>query len=171
MIKQIVTIILAAFFVAACGNKEEQLQERAAELCKYIPDHELREESKAFMTADFYAVLDTMFNHLPEHDEMDHEWLYYFVTGNGGTIPEYEVVGVKLADDRHAMATVKVRQKWEDGSFDESSDIKEHKLSMEKVDGKWLIADFDNHKKDCLRHIAISRKKIQNNPYKLAIPR
>ena len=78
MIKQIVTIIVAALVLAACGDKEQQLKERAAELCQYIPDHELREESKAFMTTDFYAVLDTMFNHLPEHEAMDHEWLYYF---------------------------------------------------------------------------------------------
>jgi len=52
------------------------------------------------------------------------------------------------------VATIKVRQKWEDGSFDENSDIEEHKLYMEKVDSEWLISDFDDHKKDCLRHIA-----------------
>ena len=157
--KQIVTIIVAALVLTACGDKEQQLKERAAELCKYIPDHELREESKAFMTTDFYAVLDTMFNHLPEHEAMDHEWLYYFVTGNGGTIADYDVVGVQLKDDAHAVATVKVRQKWEDGSFDENSDIEEHQMSMEKVDGQWLISDFDDHKKDCIRHIAINRKE------------
>jgi len=157
--KQIVTIIVAALVLAACGDKELQLKERAAELCKYIPDHELREESKPFMTTDFYAVLDTMFNHLPDHEAMDHEWLYYFVTGNGGTIADYEVVGVQQTDDAHAVATVKVRQKWEDGSFDENSDIEEHKLYMQQVDGQWLISDFDDHKKDCIRHIAINRKE------------
>ena len=157
--KQIVTIIVAALVMAACGDKELQLKERAAELCKYIPDHELREESKPFMTTDFYAVLDTMFNHLPDHEAMDHEWLYYFVTGNGGTIADYEVVGVQQTDDAHAVATVKVRQKWEDGSFDENSDIEEHKLYMQQVDGQWLISDFDDHKKDCIRHIAINRKE------------
>ena len=152
--KKIVTIILAALLFAACGNREEHLKERALELCQYIPDHQLNPESMAFMTADFYAVLDTMFNHLPEHEAMDHEWLYYFVTGNGGTIADFEVVGVQQTDDTHAVATIKVRQKWEDGSFDENSDIEEHKLYMEKVDSEWLISDFDDHKKDCLRHIA-----------------
>jgi hypothetical protein len=159
MIKQIVTIILAALLLAACGNKKQQLKERAAELCKYIPDHELKAESKPFMTTDFYAVLDTMFNHLPEQEAMDHEWLYYFVTGNGGTIADFEVAGVEQTDDTHAVATIKVRQKWEDGSFDENSDVEEHKLYMEKVDGEWLISDFDDHKKDCIRHIAINRKE------------
>ena len=134
------------------------MNERAAELCQYIPDHELLEKSKDYMTADFYAVLDTMFNHLPEHEAMDHEWLYYFVTGNGGTMADYEVTGVEQQDKTHAVATIKVRQKWVDGSFDENSDIEEHKLYMEKVDGRWLMSDFDGHKQACIRHIEINRR-------------
>ena len=90
--KKLVLILCAALMLVACNNTEKQLRERAAELCKYIPDHELLEQSKNYMTEDFYAVLDTMFNHLPSHEAMDHEWLYYFVTGNGGTIADYEVV-------------------------------------------------------------------------------
>lgn len=157
--KQIVILVIAAILVAACGNREEQLRERAAELCQYIPDHELLEKSEDYMTADFYAVLDTMFNHLPEHEAMDHEWLYYFVTGNGGTMADFEVTAVEQLDETHAVATIKVRQKWEDGSFDENSDIEEHKLYMEKVDGQWLMSDFDGHKQDCIRHIEINRRE------------
>jgi len=111
------------------------------------------------MTADFYAVLDTMFNQLPEFEAMDHEWLYYFVTGNGGTIADYEVAGVEKTDKTHAVATIKVRQKWEDGSFDPNNDVEEHKLYMEKVDGQWLMSDFDGHKQDCIENIANSRKE------------
>lgn len=157
--KKILIFAFAALLLAACGDSEKQLRERAAELCQYIPDHELLEKSKDYMTADFYAVLDTMFNQLPEFEAMDHEWLYYFVTGNGGTIADYEVVGVEKTDDTHAVATIKVRQKWEDGSFDESTDIEEHKLYMEKVDGQWLMSDFDGHKQDCIENIANSRKE------------
>jgi len=157
--KKIFTILLAALLFAACTNQEEQLRNRAAELCKYIPDHELLEKSKDYMTADFYAVLDTMFNQLPEFEAMDHEWLYYFVTGNGGTIADYEVVGVEQIDENHAVATINVRQKWEDGSFDETSDIEAHKLYMEKVNGVWLMSDFDGHKQDCIDNIAISRNE------------
>ena len=144
--------------MTACFDEEEQLRKRAAELCKYIPDHELRAESRDYMTEDFYNVLDTMFN-LPELEAMDHEWLYYFVTGNGGTIADYEVVKVEETDATHAIATINVRQQWEDGSFDESTDIEEHKLYMERVDGKWLMSDFDEHKADCIHHIAINREE------------
>ena len=157
--KRTLLILATALLLTACGDSEKQLKERAAELCKYIPDHELLEQSRDYMTEDFYNVLDTMFNHLPEHEAMDHEWLYYFVTGNGGTIADYSVLGVDQIDRTHAVATISVRQKWEDGSFDPESDIEEHKLYMEKVGGRWLMSDFDEHKADCIRHIAINREE------------
>ena len=157
--KQIMTIILAALLLAACVDKKQQLQERAAELCQYIPDPQLNPEAKSYMTPDFYAVLDTMFNYLPEEETIDHEWLYYFVTGNGGTLPDFEVVGVQQTDDTHAVATILVRQKWEDGSFAEDSDMEEHKLLMEKVNDQWLISDFDDHKKDCIRYLRSTSRK------------
>ena len=155
--KKLTTITLAALMLAACTSNEAKLKQRAEELCRYIPDHELREESKDYMTADFYAVLDTMFNLLPEFEAMDHEWLHYFVTGNGGTIADYTVTAVEQTDDDHAVATISVRQKWEDGSFDSTTDVEVHTLYMERVDGQWLMSDFDGHKADCIRHIAISR--------------
>ena len=158
MIYKHTLIALAALMLTACNNTEEKLRQRAAELCQYIPDHVLLERSRNYMTYDFYAVLDTMF-HLPEHEAMDHEWLYYFVTGNGGTIADYEVVKVELTDPTHATATISVRQKWEDGSYAEEEDTEEHILSMEKVDGQWLMSDFDGHKADCIRHIAIWRRE------------
>ncbi len=157
--KKLVIFAFAVLVMAACTDKKEKLMQRATELCQYIPDHKLLEKSKAFLTADFYAVLDTMFNHLPEHEAMDHEWLYYFVTSNGGTMADYEVIDIEQTDATHAVATISVRQKWEDGSFDENSDIEEHKLYMEKVNGQWLMSDFDEHKQDCIRHIEINRKE------------
>ena len=157
--KKLLFLLAAVMLMTACGNKEKQLQERAAELCKYIPDHELLEQSKDYLTEDFYNVLDTMFNHLPQHEAMDHEWLYYFVTGNGGTIADYTVVGVEQTDDTHAVATISVRQKWEDGSFDKSTDVEEHKLYMEKVGDVWLMCDFDGHKADCINYIANNREE------------
>lgn len=157
--KKIIYTLLAVLTLTACCTTEEQLKQRANELCVYIPDHELLERSRDFMTTDFYTVLDTMFYRLPEHEAMDHEWLYYFVTGNGGTIADYEVLSVEKTDATHAVASILVRQKWEDGSFDEASDMEEHRLYMESVNGKWLMSDFDEHKADCIRYIANNRKE------------
>jgi hypothetical protein len=30
---------------------------------------------------------------------------------------------------------------------------------MERVNGQWLMSDFDNHKADCIRYIAINRQE------------
>ena len=154
--RKILLLLAAGLMLISCADSQKKLQERAFELCKYIPDHQLLEQSKDYLTADFYNVLDTLFNHLPSHEAMDHEWLYFFVTGNGGTIAHYEVVKVDKTDRTHAIATISVRQMWEDGSFDAETDIEEHQLYMEKLNGQWLMCDFDLHKADCIRHIAIS---------------
>ena len=157
--KRAIVIITAALMLAACGDSQKQLIKRAEKLCAYIPDHALLEKSEGYLTADFYALLDTMFYRLPAHEALDHEWLYYFVTGNGGTIADYTVVDVNKTDDTHAVATINVRQMWEDGSFDPETDIEEHRLYMEKVNGKWLMSDFDEHKQDCIQYIANNRKE------------
>jgi len=165
--RRILFYTLLAVVFAAC-QKSQTLEERAAELCAYIPDHELLEKSRDYMTPDFYAVLDTMFYRLPQHEAMDHEWLYYFVTGNGGTIADYEVVKVEQTDRDHALATISVRQKWAEcppdetggtASAEEGEIPEEHRLYMERVNGQWLLSDFDNHKADCIRYIAINRKE------------
>ena len=156
--KQTLAITLAALILAACADNDKQLRHRAAELCRYIPDHQLLEQSRGYLTDDFYALLDTMFN-LPDQQPLDHEWLYYFVTGNGGTIADYTVTDVERTDKTHATATISVRQRWEDGSFDETSDTETHTMLMEKVNGQWLMADFDDHKADCIRHIATHRQE------------
>ena len=165
--KRILFCIVLAVTLAAC-QKTQTLEERAAELCAYIPDHELLEKSRDYMTPDFYAVLDTMFYRLPQHEALDHEWIYYFVTGNGGTIADYEVVKVEQSDKDHAVATILVRQKWAEyppdetggtASAEEGEIPEEHILSMERVNGQWLMADFDGHKADCIRYIANNRKE------------
>ena len=151
-------LLMCGISFSSCYKADEDLNSIAYELCKYVPDHVLLERSKDYMTEDFYALLDTMFN-LPEHEAMDHEWLHYFVTGNGGTIADYEVDTVEVKDKTHAVAMINVRQKWEDGSFCDEEDVEKHRLYMEKVDGKWLMSDFDEHKQDCVNYIAIWRKE------------
>ena len=157
--KKLLLGILVLCFVA-CQSTEEQLMNRAEELCQYIPDHTLLERSKDYLTPDFYAILDTMFYRLPEHEAMDHEWLYYFVTGNGGTIANYEVTAVDLLDDDHAVATILVHESWPEGVEGEDDNVDEmHLLYMERVNGEWLMSDFDGHKADCIQYIANNRKE------------
>lgn len=167
MKRLVYTILAIAIIVslASCSNTEDKLRKRAGELCQYIPDHELLEQSRDYMMPDFYAVLDTMFHYMPENEIMDHEWLYYFVTGNGGTIADYEVATIEQTDDTHAVAIINVRQKLEDGSFDSESDMEEHRLFMEKVNGSWLMSDFDGHKAECIYYINNNREEKAVNEF------
>ena len=136
--------VVLAVVLAAC-QKSQTLEQRAAELCAYIPDHELLEKSRDYMTPDFYAVLDTMFYRLPAHEAMDHEYNYWFVTDDGTPLVESpcEVQRVEQQDATHAQAII----------------CDNHILSMELINGQWLMSDFDDHKADCIRYIAINRKQ------------
>ena len=142
--RRILFCILLAVIFAAC-QKSQTLEERAAELCAYIPDHELLEKSRDYMAPDFYAVLDTMFYRLPQHEAMDHQYNYWFVTDDGTplAITHCEVQRVEQQDATHAQAII----------------CDNHILSMERVSGQWLISDFDDHKADCIRYIANNRKE------------
>ena len=140
--RRILFYTLLAVIFAAC-QKSQTLEERAAELCAYIPDHELLEKSRDYMTEDFYAVLDTMFYRLPQHEALDHQYNYWFVTDDGTPLADSPcaVQRVEQQDATHAQATI----------------CDNHILSMERVNGKWLMSDFDDHKADCIRYIAINR--------------
>ena len=141
--KRLFPVLLVAVLISACSNNQTQLKKRALELCAYIPDHELLESSRGYMTEDFYAVLDTMFYRLPEHEAMDHEWLYYFVTGNGGTIADYEVSSVEPTDATHAVAT------WLMSDFDEHKadciryiDNNRHEQALRDVISDYLVTEI-----------------------------
>ena len=143
--------ILAAAMImmmTACSGLESRLTRRAAVLSAHVPDLENLESSRRYLESDFYSVLDTLVN-LPEGEAMDHEWCHFFVTYDGTPIcrMKSKVLGVVMTDDLHAVATIRVRN-----DYDE---FEEHSLYMQKVGRKWLLSDFDEHKQNCSRHIAI----------------
>ena len=153
--KKTLFILLAVLTLTACTNSEKQLKQRANELCAYIPDHELLERSRDYMTSDFYAVLDTMF-HLPYQEDVLHEWEFWFVANDGTPVARCasKILSIELTDDSHSIARVLVQP--EDANYEAD----EHRLYMERVNDKWLITDYDEHKADAVRYINIWR---QNN--------
>ena len=68
--KKIIAVAVAAMMAiivpSSCSHKpqagttaeisQQQLMERAAELCQYIPDHELRAGSEAYLTVSFSTI-------------------------------------------------------------------------------------------------------------------
>lgn len=153
MMKRISCLLCAAICLIGCGTTEKQLNERAAELCKHIPDLHQLEKSRDFLTKDFYAVLDTMVN-LPDATPLEHQWEWWFVADDGTYIPycDCKVLAVEQSDTDHALATILVQPQ---DTFDYVSD--EHLMSLERVHGKWLMADFDGHKAHAVRYIETAR--------------
>ncbi|MCR5245515.1 MAG: hypothetical protein K6C31_04270 [Bacteroidales bacterium] len=126
---------------------------QAASLCKYIPDHGMITDSHFFMTESFYNTLKAAYA-VPASSEGigDEEFLYYFVTGNGGSKPVYKVLDVEMTGEDTAVARIEIRQAWDD-RVDEGSAV-EKRMDMRLVKGVWLLDDFDGKKAECEAYIA-----------------
>jgi len=129
------------------GIEAPELAPLALQLCRFIPDHGLLPEAAGYMTDDFYKALDAAFSAPASEDGLidDTEWLYYLVTGNGGALPYYSIESVERIDPTHAVATVGVRDLWEEGG-EPSGEPHIHRMDLVLQDGRWLISDFDDCK-------------------------
>lgn len=164
--KRVLAILFLLFPFLSCCQPKTFLTDRTLELCQYIPDHVLKPEAKEAMTPDFFRALSEAFN-APVADYVeigDNEWLWYFVTGNGGSEPVYSVKSVSQTDKDSARAIITVRQKWEDGSFAEEY-TKEYEVLLKRVDGQWLLDDFDGKKAACQAYVRQVREKYASGEY------
>lgn len=152
--KKLFVLIVAAACLIGCGTTEKQLNERAAELCMHIPDLHQLEQSRDFLTEDFYAVLDTMVN-LPEATPLEHQWDWWFVAADDSPIQDCncEVQSVQKQDATHALATILVHP--QDSDYEATDET----FLMEKVNGQWLIADYANNKSHATNYIRTSRQE------------
>ena len=146
--KQRLILFLWPLLLIACGGADTQLRQRADELCAFIPTPEALEHSREYMTADFYAVLDTMI-HMPEEEDVLHEWEFWFVATDGSPVARCacEVLSIERTDEAHVIVIIKVLP--EDNNYEAD----EHRLFLERENGTWLIADYDEHKADAKRRI------------------
>ena len=131
-------------------------------LCQYIPDHYLKPEAKWHMTNDFYTILASAFD-APDSGYQsigEGEWLSYFVTGNGGSKPFYEVNSVTQTDNSHSVVSISVKDIWQDGE-QPKGDPRYYHLILTKEDGEWRIDDFDGKKKECKLWVDMMRQKYE----------
>lgn len=164
--KRVLALLFLLFPFLSCCQPKTFLTDRTLELCQYIPDHVLKPEAKEAMTPVFFRALSEAFNApVADYGEIgDNEWLWYFVTGNGGSEPVYSVKSVSQTDKDSARAIITVRQKWEDGSFAEE-DTKEYEVLLKRVDGQWLLDDFDGKKAACQAYVRQVREKYASGEY------
>jgi len=156
-------IILACMLLplVSCGPKKEDLTKTALELCQYIPDHVLKPEAKEFMTPEFFSALDAAFNAPVEAEEGeigDNEWLFYFVTGNGGSTPLYSIKSVTQTSEDAATAVINVKDLWEEGT-EPVGEGADYEISLVRVNGKWLLDDFDGKKAQCIDYVKSLKNK------------
>ena len=128
----------------SCAQSKENLSERALELCQYVPDHVLKPEAKDYMTPEFFRSLSEAFDApVVDYGEIgDNEWLWYFVTGNDAATPEFTVKSISRVDETHAVATIAVQNR-SDVTQELFDDVAEYPVEMVRVDGQWLLDDFD----------------------------
>lgn len=152
--KRTLIFCCAALLLAACGTSDKQLQQRAAELCKHIPNLHQLEQSRDFLTEDFYAVLDTMVN-LPDATPLEHQWDWWFVAADDSPIQDCncEVLEVEKQDATHAIASILIHPN--DADYETACEG----LLMEKVNGQWLIADYGINKFHATNYIRTSRQE------------
>ena len=149
-----VCALASMVLLLACSTSQQGLKKNATELFNHIPDVGNLEKCREYLTDDFYASVEEMVS-LPDFTPVLHEWEQWFTAADGSTIADNacEVTGVELTDKTHAKATVLVHPS------DSDYDAEEHTLLMEKIDGKWLLADFDDAKQSCTRYIDNYRKE------------
>jgi len=164
--KRIIVILCLLIPFVICCKPKTDLTDRTLELCQHIPDHVLRPEAKEAMTSEFFQALSEAFEApVPDYGEIgDNEWLWYFVTGNGGSEPVYSVKSVSRMGKDTARAIITVRQKWEDGTCAEE-DAKEYEVSLQCIDGQWFLDDFDGKKAACRAYVRQVREKYASGEY------
>ena len=139
------------------AQPKQDLSERVLELCQYIPDHGLKPEAKDYLTPEFFRVLSEAFDApVVDYGEIgDNEWLWYFVTGNG-------IKSVSRVSKDKATAVITVRETWEGEFIDTEENAREYGISLKRVNGQWLLDDFDGKKAECVDYIKEMRAKYKS---------
>ncbi len=137
-----VTLATILFAGTSCGGgSDKELKAIVLDMCKYIPDHGLRDDAEENLTKSYFDAYSGALNSIPENDGMigDEEFLYYFVSGQDGE-PEFKVRSVEQKGDS-LIAKITLQ------------DNTPHVVKLVKEGGRYLLDDFDDTKQQCLDFI------------------
>ena len=137
-----VTLATILFAGTSCGGgSDKELKAIVLDMCKYIPDHGLRDDAEENLTESYFDAYSGALNSIPENDGMigDEEFLYYFVSGQDGE-PEFRVKSVEQKGDS-LIAKITLQ------------DNTTHIVKLIKEGGRYLLDDFDDTKLQCLDFI------------------
>ena len=142
---------------------KSEIAERALFLCKYIPDHGIREGAEVYMTAEYYGAYTEAINAPRTTFDMGDDMFLYIFINDGEDEPVFSIVDsetdVKLVDNTHATVRVSIKDMYTNEPYMGSEFSV---LTIEKVDGKWVIADFNDTKRDCIGYSKSVREEFKS---------
>lgn len=171
--KKVLSLLLLAFVMCQCNNQSGQqnqpedksnrsqysemftddyVNDQAMKLIDFVPDHAFDPSSKPAFTESYFKLLEEAWM-VPVNSFEGigpEEFLYYFMTGNGGcecTSHPKTILSTKVSDDDSAL--VKMNYLHED-----------HDMLLHFENGKWVIADFDGTKDELAEYIREQRDEL-----------
>lgn len=122
------------------ADNEPPTQQRVAQLIEFLPDHEIIPGSESAFAPEYFELLQQAWA-VPSDgigEIGSDEWLYYLVSGNGGRDPNRTIsIENIIAQGDGAEATFTIT------NFGVSI---RHTLCLMKLNGTWVISDFDGTK-------------------------
>ena len=165
MKRQLLLMAFALLPLVACHSVQEKVEERAMDLCSFIPGHELPDNADQYLTDSYLRACKEAMD-IPEWMEYageigEKEFLFYYLSGNGDSESEFRLQEVRIIDDENAEADVEIIPKWADGTVDEDS-LRKGTMKLVLKDGEWYMDDFDDTKEQCQEFIRRTRAALQS---------
>ena len=157
--------VLCIFAFGSCSS-DSTLEGEILELCKYIPDHGLKDGADRYLTEDYYRAYAEAFDAPTGGFIGDEEFLYYFVNGQEG-YPIFSFKKIRKSDNGF-FAEVYV-QPGLDGSPLEGTGKTLHVLKLvpakESGNLRYLLDDFDSTKQQCLDYVKSVRSAYKSGEF------
>ncbi|MBQ1637797.1 MAG: peptide deformylase, partial [Bacteroidales bacterium] len=131
----------------------EAVKAQIESLCQFIPDHGLRDNAAYYLTPSYYDLYNRCFELPKDPDDIgDGEFLYYFVSGNGGAKPIFQMEEISFPDKENAIAKIRVTEDWSEfgGGL---GDSRTGTLKLVLQDGFWKIDDWDGTRALCEEYL------------------
>lgn len=156
--------VLVLSLLASCGRIMPRevappTEVEVRHIVSLIPDHEIFPDTKTVCTETYYNLLHHAWA-IPSDgigEIGSDEWLYYFITGNGGC-DDKRVENIRVeANGAYAYVCFQVV---------DCGQAKEHSMVLVNEDDTWLIADVDNTKAQLVKYIDAQRRYLSSDEWR-----
>ena len=165
-LKRLLMSLAVVGMLALVGCNSKKFDTMVLAMCKYIPDHGLREDAEYHLTPSYFNAYSEAWDAPRPNYIGDEEFLFYFVNGQDGE-PIFSVKSVTEKGDS-VIAKIYIEQGYDGVPWDESEKTV-HTLKLVR-DGdtgtpRYLIDDFDNTKQECLDFVKKIRSEFKSGEF------